>query len=88
MTAPDKGHLRERARDAILSGKLSAETSYRAEGGPSPGGVCAVCDRELLPRELEYEVEFDQDTRRAAPTMFHLHVACFEAWEIERRLAR
>jgi len=84
----EKGHLRERAREAIVSGKLSAKTSYRAERGPSLGGVCAVCGRRLLPTESEYEVEFDQDTRRPAPTMFHLHVACFHAWEIERRLAR
>ena len=37
--APETAYLRARARDAIVSGKLSAKTSYRAEDGPGPGGT-------------------------------------------------
>ena len=38
--------------------------------------------------QLEYEVEFAEDVTAARATKFHLHVGCFQAWEIERRMAR
>jgi len=88
VQASETAYLHARARKAIVSGKLPAKASYRAEVGRGPGGVCAVCDLKVLPRELEYEVEFEEVTRHVAPTTFRLHVVCFLAWEKERRLAR
>jgi len=87
-TETKRDHIRERSREAILSGKLPVGTSYRSWGGPSHGTICAVCDRKILPRELEYEIEFEKNNGHVAPPMFHLHITCFQAWEYQRRLMR
>ena len=87
--AVDKNQLRQSAREAILTGKLPAGVSYRSWGGPSSGGaVCAVCDQKVLLRELEYELEFEHEDGHVTPSMFHLHIRCFQAWEYQRRLLR
>jgi len=44
-----------------------------------------VCDQPINRDEIEYEVQFVPEGV-SAPQVFHLHLACFAAWELERGL--
>jgi len=82
----DRADLVECVRDAIISGKLPARTSFRSWGGPSAGAVsCAICERPIKKAELAYEVEFAEDGAAAVQTSFPLHVQCFLVWQRERK---
>ena len=84
---PDEPILREKARDAILSGRLPAAKPSRTFYGHSAGATCAVCGYPVRRGEMHYELEF-----RASPPpdaspqvrRCHLHHLCFAAWEFER----
>jgi hypothetical protein len=96
---PDEPILREKAREAILSGRLPAAKPSRTFYGHSAGATCAVCGDPVRRGEMDYELEF-----RASPPpegkslrdalerlntspevrLCHLHHQCFVAWEFER----
>jgi len=78
---PDEPILREKAREAIQSGKLPARRSDRMFGGPGSGQRCAVCGKPLPREEVEIELEFNQ---RHGLDQYHLHHRCYAAWEFER----
>ena len=96
---PDEPILREKAREAILSGRLPAAKPNRTFGGPSAGATCAVCGDPVQRAEMEFELEFRtspwpygkslRDTLkrlsvRPEVRRCHLHHRCFVAWEFER----
>ena len=84
---PDEPILREKAREAILSGRLPAAKPSRTFYGHSAGATCTVCGHPVRRGEMDYELEFRAspppdarpDVRRC-----HLHHRCFVAWEFER----
>ena len=96
---PDEPIAREKAREAIRSGRLPATTPSRTISGPSAGVTCAACG-DLVPRDaMEFEVVFragpspDEkllrdalERLRTGPDVrrYHLHQECFRAWEYER----
>lgn len=96
---PDKAALRDKAREAIESGRLPTARPGRILCAPSAGAACAVCG-VLVPRgEMQFELEFPDRPSprgksllhmlgrlRANPKVrrYHLHIPCFTAWEIER----
>jgi hypothetical protein len=99
---PDEPILREKAREAIQSGRLPTTRPSRMFGGPSAGATCAVCGDSVPPGEMEFELEFRagsapegkslRDTLErlnANPEVrrYHLHHHCFVAWEFERTQA-
>ena len=71
--------LRQKAREAIVAGKLPHRRAERMLGGPGVGSRCAVCDEPVEHNELEYELEF---TRGNDPSQasYHVHLRCFAAW--------
>ena len=76
---PDEPILRDKAREAIHSGRLPTAKPGRTFGGPSSGAVCAICGEPVPRGETEFKVQF------AVPEAGHyLHVRCFAAWELER----
>ena len=81
VVMPDEPILREKAREAIRSGKLPARRSDRMFGGPGSGHRCALCGKPLPREEMEIELEFNQ---RDGLDQYHLHHRCYAAWEFER----
>jgi len=74
--------LREKAREAIQSGKLPAMKPSRTWGGPGSGTECSVCGEPVKPDQMELEIEY---CNGGTPDLdhYHLHVRCFAAWECE-----
>lgn len=75
--------LRERAREAIESGKLPARSPDRIMGGPGCGDACALCGETVWRNRMELEPEF-RDGEAPELHTYHLHPRCFMAWECER----
>jgi len=95
---PDEAIVRERAREAIQSGRLPSTTPSRTFGGPSAGTTCAVCGDPISRGEMEFELEFRAgpapEGRSLRDTLerlnvnpevrcYHLHHRCFVAWQLE-----
>lgn len=74
----DETALRTIARESIATGMLPRHDPRQTWGGPGTGMKCALCGARVGKDELEFEVEFDRDR-------IHMHLACFSAWEAERR---
>ena len=100
---PDEPILREKAREAILSGRLPTARPSRMFAGPSAGEKCAVCGDSVLRGEIEYEIEFRASSAPEGKSLrdtlerlngsleircYHLHHHCFVAWELERSKAK
>jgi hypothetical protein len=79
---PDEAILREKAREAIRSGKLPTTPASRTFGGPGGDHVCSVCGLPIERDQMELDVEFDRPGLR--PDLHHFHPRCFAAWEFER----
>lgn len=67
------------ARDPIQVPKLPAGRPDRIWGGPSPGGVCAVCGDSIEIGQLELEVEFAPGGAEE-PDRYQVHVRCLPSW--------
>ena len=81
----DEIRLRERAREAIRSGKLPLRPADRIVGRHGWSGLsCPVCGEPVKRGEVDVEIQF----RRLDPTLgldcYQLHPRCFAAWEFER----
>jgi hypothetical protein len=81
----DEIWLRERAREAIRAGHLPERPPDRTWGGPGSGLPCIVCGQPLIREETELELEFLESGPPGAPRVCHLHVGCFNAWQLECR---
>ena len=94
----DEPILREKAREAILSGRLPAARPSRTVYGHSAGATCTVCGYAVRRGEMHYELEFQASaplegkSLRESLQRFNawpevrrsiLHGRCFEAWEFE-----
>jgi hypothetical protein len=71
--------LRVVARRALEFGRIPAVKTSGTWGGFGSGAACSVCSIAIAPEQLEMEVEFSHQPGRS----YHLHVACFHAWESE-----
>ncbi len=80
---PDEAIAREQARAAIQAGKIPIRRPERTWGGKGVDMPCVVCDLPITREELELEIEFDRVGVRGFD-MFHIHLRCFSAWELER----
>ena len=85
---PDEPILREKARDAIINGKLPSQRPDRTWGGPGVGAPCSVCDKPVTKDEMEFEIQFAREANGLSGLdKFHVHIRCFAAWEFERKHA-
>jgi hypothetical protein len=81
---PDEVILREKAREAIRSGKLPVSKPSRMFGGRGSEKPCALCG-DIVPRgQPELEMEFTRDGSDPEAHRYLFHVRCFAAWELER----
>lgn len=94
---PDEPILREKAREAIHSGRVPTVPPHRMLlCSPSAGETCAVCGDLLAGGEMEFEFEYRTSPPRGEDSLlealdripevqrYHLHHDCFVAWEFER----
>jgi len=81
---PDEPLLREKAREAIRSGKLPLRKPARILGGLGTGESCGVCGLMLTPTDMEIEAEFGRRDGPGRLDGFHAHPRCYAAWEFER----
>jgi len=84
---PDEPILREKAREAILSGRLPTARPSRTFYGHSAGARCAVCGDPVRRGELDFELEFRASPppdARSEVRRCHMHERCFAAWEVAR----
>ena len=100
---PDEPIAREKAREAVRSGRLPATPPRRTVVGRSTGATCEACGDPVPRDEMEVVVEFragpppeDKLLRDALERLrtgaevrrYHLHQECFRAWESERTTIR
>jgi hypothetical protein len=82
----DEVALRRQARAALNAATIPRESPTGLWGGNGSGESCPVCGQCVDASEMELEMEF-----AVASTIgvreFHLHLPCFAAWEIERKIA-
>jgi len=93
---PDESILREKVREAILSGRVPMVPPSRMSCCLSEGTTCAVCGDRVAGGEMEFEFEYrtsppPKEGSLIAPLNlmsevrhYHLHHNCFVAWEFER----
>lgn len=82
----DEQELRRCARTALNEGLIPRERPNSLWGGHGTGDTCPVCAQAIDATEMELEVEFAEDCAHGVRD-FHLHLPCFAAWEIERKVA-
>jgi hypothetical protein len=70
--------LPQLVRDKIDAGSLPCEAPLQLWAGHGTGQACSVCDAPIVPRQVEYELQYD-----ARPPI-RLHVGCHGAWLAER----
>jgi hypothetical protein len=83
MGVNDENILREKAREAIASGKLPMRKADRTLGGLGTGRTCVLCGGLLTPTQMEIEVELNRQGSAPGLERYHLHPRCFAAWELE-----
>jgi hypothetical protein len=83
MGVNDENILREKAREAIASGKLPMRKAHRALGGLGTGRTCALCGGLLTPTQMEIEIELNPLGSAHGLPRYYLHPRCFAAWELE-----
>jgi hypothetical protein len=79
----DEGALRGRARELIESNTLPLFQPTRIWGGNGLGTPCAVCGDAVPSNTTGYELEFGEDRDSSGFAQYHVHLACFAAWEAE-----
>ena len=78
--------LREKARAAMLNGKLPRATPNRTFlAGAGTGVACAVCAELVTTDQAEIELQFTGEGVQPRLNRYQLHVWCFTAWKSERR---
>ena len=82
---PENAMLRERAREAILSGRLPRASPDRRFGGFGFEATCAVCGERIGREQMQTEIEFNRHGLPPGIDRYHLHPRCYTAWETERR---
>jgi hypothetical protein len=87
MTMSDEDILRQRAREAILAGKLPQRRPERIWAGPGFGHRCTICDRPVARDDVEYELEFARDRVDRGRANSRVHFSCLVAWESECRVS-
>ena len=80
---PDEPLLREKAREAIRSGKLPRRQPDRTFGAPGNGKSCGLCGEPVARDQMLIQIDYQRRTTSGL-TSYHLHLGCHAAWEFER----
>ena len=84
-TTSSAANLREKARQAIETGKLPGRHPDRTWGGPGAGSCCTICGAPIQSDEVELEIEFARGSDGVGFDKHHVHFRCFAAFEVEVR---
>jgi hypothetical protein len=71
--------LANTVRAKIDAGLLPREDHVKLRAGFGQNRSCAVCERVILPSQIEHELRF------ADGRMIQLHLGCVDLYEAERR---
>jgi len=77
----DESTLRQKAREAILAGKLPYRRPERMWAGRGVGSRCTICDKLVERDEIEYELDFTLDHDDSSQPTPRVHRHCLTAWE-------
>ena len=77
----DDTALRTLIREKLRDGRLPLDMT-RLWGGPADGELCDACGQPITKQQLVME-GMSNRTKDAKP--IHLHVTCFQIWEVEKR---
>ena len=81
----DETQLRAKAHEALRAGTVPNRRLMNVWAGQGCGACCAICSDPLKPDELEYELELSGNSDGCGVRDYHMHIACFAAWERERQ---
>jgi hypothetical protein len=81
----DSSTLRQKAREAIQTGRLPKRPPEHVWGGAGAGACCAICGKLTTPDEIEFELDFIQPGETPGATTYFAHGPCFSAWKLEMR---
>ena len=80
----DESVLRQKAREALQSGRLPNRTPDQMWGGPATGARCVLCGTTTRNGEVELEIEFAGGDA-VPPMSYHVHLKCFSILDVERQ---
>ena len=80
----DEQALRRSALAALKAQAIPRDPPLQILGGHGSGETCPVCGHLIEPAEMELELEFAPPEGGQALPELHLHLRCFEAWEVVR----
>ena len=72
------------ATTLIRSGRLPAVISGSVYAGHGAGERCALCDAQVTPEQVGYELVMAEGASSSQAT-YMLHLPCFEAWALACR---
>ena len=84
---PNEQHIRALARKILQAGGIPRHDPDGTWGGKEVDVPCAICGERIRPDQVEYEVQFAHDGVTPGVDLFHLHLRCLAAWELERTKA-
>lgn len=73
--------LRQKIGVALAAGKLPDRRPDRTWGSRGDGAGCAICNASIRPDETALELEYASEK---GADNYHVHLACFTAWALER----
>ena len=84
---PNEQRIRALARTILEAGLIPRRDPDGTWGGKGVDVSCAICEERITPDQVEYELMFKHDGTTPDVDLFHLHIRCFAAWEMERTKA-
>jgi hypothetical protein len=84
---PNDQRIRALARNILQAGLMPRRDPDGTWGGKGVDVPCAMCGERIRPDQVEYELQFTHDGATPDVDLFHLHLRCLAAWELERTKA-
>ena len=84
---PNEQRIRALARNILEAGLVPRRDPDGTWGGMGIDAPCAMCGERIRPDQVEYELQFRRDGAAPDMDLFHLHLRCLAAWEMERTKA-
>jgi hypothetical protein len=76
--------LRRSALAAMKAQAIPRDKPLEILGGHGSGETCPVCSQSIDPADMELELAFAPLESGQTPLEVHLHLPCFEAWDLVR----
>ena len=76
--------IRALARQALEDGRLPRREPDGTWGGKAADVPCAICGERIRPDHWSTSCNSGMTASKRGVDVFHLHLRCFAAWEMER----